>query len=169
MLTFLEHSMKDDALWDVCCDHGYVGIRALQSGEYTEVHFVDKIPHIMDRLEQLILQSSRKNKCPYELHLMSGEDLERRLSGTVLIAGVGGMTIRTIIDSLIDKELLLAGRLLLSPHTDEKVLVAYMQSQKFKDRYLLIDKIMMPEGSRFRPLYIFNEQKRRPNSTDFEG
>ena len=159
MLTFLEHALKDDILWDICCDHGYVGISALHSGEFTKVHFVDQIPHIMERLQTLINQKSKRNTCPYELHVMSGEDLNIEVTGTVLIAGVGGMTIKIIIDSLLSKEILKAQKLLLSPHTDEKVLVEYMQTEQFKKYYDLSEKIMMAEGPRFRPLYIFEVKK----------
>lgn len=154
MLTFLEHALKDEVLWDICCDHGYVGIKALHSGQFSKVHFVDKIPHIMERLATLINQRSKKNTCPYELHVMAGEDLNMEVSGSVLIAGVGGLTIKIIIDSLIAKNVLKAEKLLLSPHTDEKVLVEYLESEIIKNNFVLENKIMMPEGPRLRPLYI---------------
>lgn len=154
MLTFLEHALKDKVLWDICCDHGYVGIKALHSGQFSKIHFVDKIPHIMERLSTLISQRSKKNTCPYELHVMAGEDINVEVLGTVLIAGVGGLTIKIILDSLIAKNLLFAEKLLLSPHTDEKVLVEYLDSEILKREYTLEEKLMMPEGPRFRPLYI---------------
>ncbi len=157
MQCFIENALKDRPFWDVCCDHGYVGLKALESCEFSEVHFVDQVPHIMHRLESLINQSWRiKANSKYFLYLMPGEDLEMEILGTILIAGVGGLTIKTIISSLITANKLKAHRLLLSPHTDEVVLVKYVEDNSFNKLYSLTNKILMPEGSRFRPLYIFD-------------
>ena len=157
MKTFIDHSIKDAPLWDICCDHGYVGIKALETSEFTEVHFVDQVPHIMERLETLIKQYWRiKPEHHYVLHLMSGEDILVDVHGTMLVAGVGGLTIKTIVSTLIKKEKLFAKRLLLSPHTDEKVLVHYLDDEEFLSRFIVVEKILMPEGKRTRPLYIID-------------
>lgn len=157
MKHFIDHALKDQPLWDICCDHGYVGIKALETSQFSEVHFVDQVPHIMERLETLIKQYWRiKPEHKYYLHLMSGEELEQDVSGTMLVAGVGGLTIKTIVSTLIEKKKLSAKRLLLSPHTDEKVLIEYLDDVDFKKVYSVTEKILMPEGKRFRPLYIID-------------
>lgn len=157
MKSFLEHALKGQPLWDVCCDHGYVGIKALESSEFLEVHFVDQVPHIMQRLEMLLKQSWKiKSEHKYFLYLLPAEAIEGEVHGTLLIAGVGGLTIKTIVSTLIANQKLKAHRLLLSPHTDEKVLIQYLDDEIFKNLYTLTDKILMPEGKRFRPLYIFD-------------
>lgn len=158
MRTLLEHALKNEPLWDVCCDHGYVGIKALESGHHKEVHFVDQIPHIMERL-QLLINQSRSNTLKqqsYYLYTLAGQDISNDIYGTLLVAGVGGTTIVTILDGLITKKNLKAKRLLLSPHMDEKIFVNYIESENFKHHYFLKEKIMMPEGPRERPLYIFD-------------
>ena len=163
MKSFIEHALKGQPFWDVCCDHGYVGIKALESSEFLEVHFVDQVPHIMQRLETLIKQSWRiKPEHKYFLYLLPGEEIEGEVHGTLLIAGVGGLTIKTIVSTLISNQKLKASRLLLSPHTDEKVLIQYLDDEVFKNLYTLTDKILMPEGKRFRPLYIFDLKQQRP-------
>jgi len=157
MKCFIDNAIKDEALWDICCDHGYVGIKALETSQFTEVHFVDQVPHIMERLETLIKQYWRiRPEHKYTLHLMSGEELDLDVDGTMLVAGVGGLTIKTIVSSLIEKNKLHAKRLLLSPHTDEKVLIQYLDDADFKKNYKFTEKIIMPEGKRFRPLYILD-------------
>ena len=157
MQHFIEFALKEKPFWDVCCDHGYVGIKALESCEYSEVHFVDQVPHIMQRLETLINQSWRiKADSKYFLHLLPGEKIELNVFGTLLIAGVGGLTIKTIISSLISTKILKAQRLLLSPHTDEKILIQYMEDESFYKLYSFSRKILMLEGARHRPLYIFD-------------
>lgn len=157
MKYFIEYALKDKPFWDVCCDHGYVGIKVLESSEFPEVHFVDQVPHIMQRLEALIKQSWRISPHhKYFLYLMPGEKIESEVHGTLLIAGVGGLTIKTIISHLIGNQKLQARRLLLSPHTDEKVLIHYIEDESFTNLYSFTKKILMPEGIRFRPLYIFD-------------
>jgi tRNA (adenine22-N1)-methyltransferase len=157
MKCFIDNALKNDVLWDICCDHGYVGIKALESSQFSEVHFVDQIPHVMDRLEVLIKQYWRiRPEHKYTLHAMSGEDLELDICGTMLIAGVGGLTIKKIVSTLVEKKKLKAKRLLLSPHTDEKTLIHYMEEIDFKKLYSITEKIMMPEGKRFKPLYILD-------------
>lgn len=157
MKHFIDNALKNQPLWDVCCDHGYVGIKALETSEFPEVHFVDQVPHIMERLETLIKQYWRiKPEHNYFLHLHSGESLEMDVNGTMLVAGVGGLTIKTIVSSLIEKKRLHANRLLLSPHTDEKVLIQYLEDAEFQKIYSITEVILMPEGKRFRALYILD-------------
>ena len=155
MKCFIDHALIDKPLWDICCDHGYVGIKALETSQFSEVHFVDQVPHIMERLETLIKQYWRiKPQHKYFLHTISGENLEEEVGGTLLIAGVGGLTIAVTIKALLKKNKLSAQRLLLSPHTDEKVLIEYLGDADFQKIYSVTDKVLIPEGKRFRPLYI---------------
>lgn len=157
MKCFIDNALKNEPLWDICCDHGYVGIKALETSQFTEVHFVDQIPHIMDRLEKLINEYWRiKPEHKYTLHAMSGESLNIDIHGTMLVAGVGGLTIKTILSSLLEKDKLHAKRLLLSPHTDEKTLIQFIEDAEFKTIYSVTDKILMPEGKRVKPLYILD-------------
>jgi tRNA (adenine22-N1)-methyltransferase len=158
MQAFLEHAIKHDVLWDVCCDHGYVGIKALESGLFSEVYFVDCIPHIMKRLEQLIQQLNWKISHPYQLYTMSGADIPIDIEGTLLIAGVGGATIKTILSSLLEKKTLKAKRLLLSPHMDVPLFLEYIESEIFKQTYYLFERKMIAEGKRERPLFIFERR-----------
>lgn len=159
MKSFIDHAIVNAPFWDVCCDHGYVGIKALISGQFSEVHFVDQIPHIMKRLQTLIYQNRElRSEHIYELHICSGEDISRDVEGTLLIAGVGGLTMKNILSALINKGHLQCDRILLSPHTDEKVIVEYIMSDFFQGLYRVDDKKMLPEGKRERPLYILNRK-----------
>lgn len=157
MKCFIDNALKNEPLWDICCDHGYVGIKALETSKVSEVHFVDQLPHIMDRLDKLIKEYWRiKPEHKYTLHVMSGENIKFDVYGTMLVAGVGGLTIKTIISSLMKNNKLHAKRLLLSPHTDEKTLLQFLDEVEFKSIYNVTEKILMPEGKRIRPLYILD-------------
>lgn len=159
MRTFIEHAIVGGPFWDVCCDHGYVGIRALESNLFSEVYFVDQVPHIMNRLETLLEQSRKTTKeHKYFFYTQAGQDIESPVHGTLLIAGVGGLTIKTILASLIERKILHAKRLLLSPHTDELVLIDYLATESFQKIYQTSNKILIPEGKRHRALYILDLQ-----------
>ncbi len=156
MKTFVEEAIDGLAFWDFCCDHGYIGIHALKTERFTEVHFVDQVPHIIDRLRALFAQSNKvKPEYRYFFHSLGGEDLEMEVDGNCLIAGVGGTTIKIILENLHSKNLLKAKRLLLSPHLDEHILLPFLE-EKLSEHYALVKKIMIPEGKRIRPLYVLD-------------
>ena len=160
MRSFIDHAIPHAPFWDVCCDHGYVGIKALVSSQFTVVHFVDQVPHIMKRLQTLIYQNRElRSEHQYQLHVCSGEEINSNVEGTLLVAGVGGLTMKNILNALIDKDHLQCDRILLSPLTDEKVIVEFIMSEFFQGLYSVDDKKLLPEGKRERPLYILNKKR----------
>ncbi len=155
MKIFVDRGLDHMPYWDFCCDHGYIGIYALKSERFSEVHFVDQVPHIMERLKALFRQSKNpKYDFKYFFHTSSGEDLQYVVNGNCLIAGVGGTTIKIILESLLKSDRLEAKRLLLSPHLDEHILIPFMES--LSELYLFNEKIEIQEGRRVRPLYIYD-------------
>ena len=160
MSLFLEHAINATPFWDLCCDHGYVGIGSIKSKQFTTVHFVDQVPHIMDRLDQLIKQAPTYHQdLNYQLHLMPAEKIEIEILGTCLVAGVGGLTIKTILQQLLLRKKLKASRLLLSPQTDEQVLKDYLTDKELMFFYKLANKLDIIEGKRTRSLYILDKNE----------
>lgn len=156
MKIFVAKALDSEAFWDFCCDHGYIGIHALKVERFKEVHFVDQVPHIIHRLQKLFTQSHKvKEEYRYFFHITEGENLGVVVDGNCLIAGVGGTTIKVILENLKSNDLLQAKRLLLSPHLDEHILIPFMQ-EKLGTSYQFKEKILIPEGSRNRPLYIYD-------------
>lgn len=155
MRLFLDQGVLNKPFWDVCCDHGYVGIGALKYN-FSEVHFVDQVPHIMEKLIFRFKEFPPNNSAKFKFHINSGEEISEFVFGTCLIAGVGGLTIKNIIENLIRVDKLKADRLLLSPHTDEKVLIDCIRSSIVSDSYFLKEKIIFTEGKKERSLYILD-------------
>ena len=156
MKIFVEKALEGEAFWDFCCDHGYIGIHALKVERFKEVHFVDQVPHIIHRLQKLFAQSHKvKEEYRYFFHVAAGENISHVVDGNCLIAGVGGTTIKIILENLKSNNLLQAKRLLLSPHLDEHILNPFMQ-EKLGTIYQLKEKILIPEGRRSRPLYVYD-------------
>ncbi len=157
MKIFIEEGLDDLPFWDVCCDHGYVGIGGLHSKRFSHVHFVDQIPHIMKRLELLIKQSPElDDSFFYTLHTIPAESINEDIHGTFLIAGVGGLSIKNILSACLETRKMKAQRLLLSPHTDEEVLIEYMLSEEFKKIYKIKERLLLKDNKRLRPLYILD-------------
>lgn len=46
-----DHLLTGSPVWDFCCDHGYLGLNAYSSGDFPQIHFVDQVPHIIEKLE----------------------------------------------------------------------------------------------------------------------
>ena len=137
--------------WDICCDHGYIGILALKSQRYTSVYFVDNVEHIIDRLTKLIkISPSDIPKDQAFLIHSPAEELSLKLFGTVVIAGVGGRTIIKILKSLLLRNLLYAEVLLLSAHTDEAMLSEFIMDSPMAKKYITEAVYEIKEGRRIR-------------------
>lgn len=157
MKLFIHYGVIGAPFWDICCDHGHVGIGALESKKFSQVHFVDQLPHIMQRLSTTLLDLGLEESL-YFLHDLKGEEIDTTVSGTCLIAGVGGLTITKILQSLLIKNFLRADRLILSPHTDEKSLNAFTSTPAFSELYVLHDKFLIPVGKKMKTLYLYDRK-----------
>lgn len=157
MQMLVELAFDGEPLWDLCCDHGYIGLFALKSERFSHVYFVDNISHIMKRLEDLIMQSPLQNEShKYSLITSRVEDLDLEVKGTCIIAGVGGRTVVSILGTLLSKKILKAKRILLSVHTDEVYLLNFLNSSEFIKFYSQKEMREIEEGRRVRKIFIFD-------------
>lgn len=140
--TIYDALLTQEEVWDVCCDHGHVGLQALQTSEFPQVHFVDQVPHIIESLPAF-------EKAKY--HPIPAEELEQNLSGTVVIAGVGAYTILSIVQAWEAKGILQAKRLILAPQRDPD-LIALQQRPNYK----LIRIELVDERGRDRFILIYD-------------
>lgn len=108
----LGQGLPGEDFWDICCDHGLLGIAALRSSQFPRVHFVDRVPHIIEKLRRGL--STEKD---VSIYLIGAEELGEELRGTVVIAGVGGHNIVKILESWSSRGNLRASRLVLNPLT----------------------------------------------------
>lgn len=144
-------------VWDFCCDHGYLGLSAYQSGNYKQIHFVDQAKHLIARLRaKYQLQSD-------ELFFWdcSGQEISVPVRGNVVIAGVGATTALQILSGLLQSSQLQALRILVSPHKDEsdfRWLQLEAKFSKFTALYELKTELEIPDGKRSRPLFVFERR-----------
>jgi tRNA (adenine22-N1)-methyltransferase len=158
MKYFVEQANANSPFWDFCCDHGYIGIAALMSGKFSEVHFVDQIPHIIERLRKLFDQSPSKESFEhYFFHDCGGENLNMNIRGNIVIAGVGGRTIISILKSIISKNQLHADKIILSPHLDISMMEDFCNEYLIQSNYSLTIKDAINENKRSRAVFIWSK------------
>ncbi len=93
-------SNRYDRIWDCCCDHGYLGIKIVEAELCDKLIFVDQVPHIIQWLE------SKLEMLPKErFGLIAGDaaDLvfEQGQRHLIILAGVGGSTVTTIMGAIL--------------------------------------------------------------------
>ncbi|WP_374077803.1 tRNA (adenine(22)-N(1))-methyltransferase TrmK [Bdellovibrio bacteriovorus] len=146
-------------VWDFCCDHGYLGLNAYESGLFPEVYFVDKVEQIIARLKKRFDEEYYRAESPSQAYFFSqmGERVEQPLRGSIVIAGVGAFTIFKILQEMNKKGLLHAERLILCPQRDEeKLREFFLQNHNFGYR-LCNEHYEVEERGRTRKLLIFDK------------
>lgn len=93
-------------IWDMCCDHGYLGMTLIKKHPSANIHFVDIVPsltkEVSSNLERFFAQDSAR------LHVSCQDVVDAPLSefaGTtlVVIAGIGGELMMSMITALREK------------------------------------------------------------------
>lgn len=146
-------------VWDLCCDHGYMGLNAYKSGSFTEVYFVDQVEHIIARLKERFEEEHYRAESPSQAYFLPlrGEDVDRPLKGSVVIAGVGAFTIFKIVQSLHTKGLLQAHRLILCPQRDDQKLKEFFHEEQNFGYTFCNEHGDVLERGRVRKLLIFDK------------
>ncbi|WP_253720917.1 tRNA (adenine(22)-N(1))-methyltransferase TrmK [Bdellovibrio bacteriovorus] len=160
MQLIFDQLLPGQPVWDFCCDHGILGISAYRSGLFPEVYFVDQVAHIMDRLRARFSEKhfDELSTSRAEFFTSAGEDLDTVLKGTVVIAGVGTHTIFKILNSLHQKELLQAQRVILCPQNYEDKLVGFLSEIPHFQYEFCNEHYEFVERGRARKLLILHKK-----------
>ena len=146
----LGQGLPGEEFWDICCDHGLLGAAALKSGHFKHIHFVDRVPHIIEKLRRGLVGETEAS-----IHLAGAENLRSELSGTVVIAGVGGHNIVNILESWNEQGILRAGRLVLNPLTHIEPLREFLSNF---DSYSEKETLSVRESGRDRQILILESR-----------
>lgn len=158
MQFIFDHLLPDQPVWDLCCDHGYMGLNAYESGRFPVVHFVDQVPEIINKLENRFDAEYFNPESAWQARFWScsAESLSE-LNGTVIIAGVGAHVILRILKGIAAKKGLITARFILGPQRDEALLVDQLnQWGEFQSNYSIRFFCEIQEGQRMRKLYVFD-------------
>ena len=142
-----DHVLPHGDVWDVCCDHGYVGEAALLVESDRLVNFVDRVPHIMVKLQDRLGKQGRAR-----FWTVDALQLQTTMTGTLVLAGIGAERILSILETLRDRSLLRCDRLVLCPQKDEEMLDSIQSWSEWRRSFRLV----IPEGARQRVLLIWD-------------
>lgn len=102
-------------IWDIGCDHGYLGSSFVDYPDVASIHLVDPSPQVYEKL-LINYKDSYITKSKIFKHLIRGQEvLLSSPSNLIFIAGMGGKEIGEIVLNLLP-QMDPASRLVLSPH-----------------------------------------------------
>jgi tRNA (adenine22-N1)-methyltransferase len=104
-------------VWDICCDHGRIGLKALGDGRFSTIYFVDQVPHIIERLQNKLnnLAKFQEKLVMARFHALPAQEISEKMKGNIVIAGIGGLTIVEILEKRTRKYGIEPRRLILAP------------------------------------------------------
>lgn len=93
-------------IWDCCCDHGQLGMRLLERDAAEQIHFVDKVPVIMESLERRLTHRFGEHNDQWQLYTIDVftlpiDNYALEQSHLIIIAGVGGELSLQIVQKLL--------------------------------------------------------------------
>lgn len=147
-------------VWDICCDHGYLGGAAYKSQKFSNIFFVDQVSSIIEKVKDTFntYVYCETNTSNAHFIIQSGQSINRPVSGNVCITGVGAYVINDILCGLAQNKSLQASRLILGPHRDTEKLLSMIESNTVFKHYLLNSKKEILENGRSRIFLIFDRK-----------
>ncbi len=130
-LQFLAtHVLQGQPLWDLCCDHGILGAEALAANRVPYVYFVDSSPLIRLKLQRVPESETFHQR--WSFSIADARDLAPQFCGTIAIAGIGGLLMTSILQTIAERSRLAQiKRLILNPFCDEDVVLEFVKNQWF--------------------------------------
>lgn len=145
-LAELAHCYSDEAVvWDVGCDHGYLGLSFLDEPMVKEVHLVDPSHDVIKELLNNKQLDSYITKRKLFIHHLTGQEviLSSR-ENKIFIAGMGGKEIIAILKSF-EQQAHLHFNCVVSPHKNILELRDYLKDSHFRLR----NEFLIKDGGRF--------------------
>ena len=136
-------------IWDCCCDHGYLGIKILANEMCEKMVFVDKLPHIIEQLNNKL--------APFDTgkhELITADAGELKFSADqkhlVILAGVGGDTSVEIVKSIEINHPAIQIDYIFCPSSSKKTLREYLAQNKFA----LLDETLVSDNKRYYEILL---------------
>jgi tRNA (adenine22-N1)-methyltransferase len=152
-LRALYQELKPDLpVADLCCDHGYLGFEAYHSKQFPEIIFVDQVSFAMKLLEKNFQEfvHDEENQTRVQFITADAGKVQSPLTGNIVIAGVGGINMMKILESLHQCGNLQPTRLILSPHKNPEL---YEKSKLFGLSHSHTSSVM--ESGYERKIFVF--------------
>ncbi|MFT7559115.1 MAG: tRNA (adenine22-N1)-methyltransferase [Flavobacteriales bacterium] len=157
-LTHLYHWLcvndEYDEIWDACCDHGQLGLHLHQALPNAKVKLLDCVPAIIEQLKFRCASYSSAN-LHIEMARAEGITLGAGQRPVVVLAGLGGETIMTIMDEILVRNKVTLGNnhldFVLSTNSHAFELRHYLREQGF---HLIDEAYICDKGCNHEHLHI---------------
>lgn len=156
-----------DEVWDLCCDHGRLGLALLESQRTKQVHFVDQIDSIMVDLQNRL---DRYGATGYQLHTLPAEQLTLtpNTRPLLVLAGVGDEVTQAIVSAVSRHNPDTQPDWLISPANNLFQVRRYLQQQAFG---LLEEGVVFENGRGYEWLKVSQDRQHAttpvPNPASF--
>lgn len=120
----------DQVLLDIGCDHGHLALRAVVDGRVPHATLVDRAAPTLARARALLdAHDDGKVRGRVALRCVDGADLDRPVTGTVVIAGMGARAICRILERGVLPHVVDEVRLVLQPEVEVERLVNWLRAR----------------------------------------
>ncbi|RYF50344.1 MAG: methyltransferase domain-containing protein [Cytophagaceae bacterium] len=129
MNAIVGYVRPDSTVFDICCDHGLMGLLALAQRNDSEVVFVDQSERALAAVRESLKDLDPSLAARAKVLCTAAETIVVPESPSdFIIAGVGTHTVISIIDHLFSKDLS-THRLILAPQQKSQPLRRYLQKK----------------------------------------
>lgn len=144
---------KHDSLWDICCDHGELAFEILRRRDVPNINLVDRVQSICEGLTEKIEATDIPYGYTLKVFCEDATQIKRTFfKSTIVVAGIGE---NTAIEILKQYEFMDDCELILSIHSDNYDLRAYLEERGFK---VLNESIVEDKGKFYEVLKLSLEQ-----------
>lgn len=152
-----------DHVWDICCDHGKIGILFAQQHQIHSIHFVDQVPSITEELKAK-LNSYIPKHIYFDVITGPGEKLqiENKQKNLFILAGIGSETIIDILNNFKNQKLL-NNDFLISSHKHPHKIRQYLIENNLK----LFKEILIYDGNQYYEMMLVS--MKAPHSITLVG
>lgn len=141
--SFYSHEQE---IWDIGCDHGFLGLSFLQSEAVSSIYLVDPSKKVIDQLITNLKDSYITIPSKVSVIHEKGQNLKLKsdIKKIIYIAGMGGKEIIGILDHL-RPQLSSDDSVIISPHKNILELRKYLLESELR----LKDESVISENGRF--------------------
>lgn len=146
-----------DHCWDCCCDHGYLGAHLLSQPAQRTIHFVDIVPSLMLELERKLLTHLAQYGHQWQIHCLDVATLPlQHYPGRhlIIIAGIGGELMRTLLLPILSRSDLSSTEFLLCPVNN----AYHVRKTCYEHGLSLVDERLIAENGRYYEVLKVSQQ-----------
>lgn len=156
-LQYLHDQYRGErSIWDIGCDHGFLGLSFQTNPLVKEIHLVDPSASVISNLKNS-LDSYITNSQIFIHHQRGQKVILSSDSSLIFIAGMGGKEIQDILFALQD-QLSSTSRVVISPHRNILEL-----RQSLKDSHLRLEsESVIKDGEQFYQCLILAKRENLP-------